>query len=347
MSINSPALELQSFAPFESDRGARRGPPLAATKVHRLPTARRAPWHRPAWQDNPTPAVDIAPAVDIWPQAIVSRRHKNWPGVGAEVVQMTRRQRIDIRFLAPVHLLVVVEQGIRRAGETVVDGLPRSSLRDLGRKMTFVPAGHDYHEWQEPSLLLRATYFYFDPGKLPTYNQPGEPDALRAPRLLFEDAALWETALKLRRLMEAPDIESRLYLEALGVVLLHELARPTAAEHRAEPHARGGLAGWQRRVVTAYIEEHLAEQIPLAKLAELVQLSPYHFCRAFKQSFGIPPHRYHTSRRIERAKVLLAKPDYSVTNIGLTVGFSETSSFTAAFRKATGVTPTAYHRSLG
>jgi AraC family transcriptional regulator len=147
--------------------------------------------------------------------------------------------------------------------------------------------------------------------------------------------------------MEAPDIESRLYLEALGVVLLHELARPTAAEHRAEPRARGGLAGWQQRVVTAYIEEHLAEQIPLAKLAELVQLSPYHFCRAFKQSFGIPPHRYHTSRRIERAKVLLAKPDYSVTNIGLTVGFSETSSFTAAFRKATGMTPTAYHRTLG
>jgi AraC family transcriptional regulator len=62
--------------------------------------------------------------------------------------------------------------------------------------------------------------------------------------------------------------------------------------------------------------------------------------------FGLPPHRYHTSRRIERAKALLAKPVFSVTDIGLTLGFSETSSFTAAFRKATGLTPTAYHRSL-
>jgi AraC family transcriptional regulator len=42
----------------------------------------------------------------------------------------------------------------------------------------------------------------------------------------------------------------------------------------------------------------------------------------------------------------LAKPELSVTEIGLTVGFSETSSFTAAFRKATGQTPTGYHRSL-
>jgi AraC family transcriptional regulator len=77
-----------------------------------------------------------------------------------------------------------------------------------------------------------------------------------------------------------------------------------------------------------------------------VGLSTYHFCRAFKQSFGIPPYRYHTSRRINRAKALLANPAPSVTNIGLAVGFSETSSFTAAFRKATGLTPTAYHRSL-
>jgi AraC family transcriptional regulator len=109
---------------------------------------------------------------------------------------------------------------------------------------------------------------------------------------------------------------------------------------------RGGLAGWQQRIVTTYIEEHLAEQIPLATLARLVRLSPYYFCCAFKQSFGLPPHRYHNSRRIEQAKILLAKPAPSVTDVGLTVGFSEASSFTAAFRKATGLTPTTYHRSL-
>ena len=109
---------------------------------------------------------------------------------------------------------------------------------------------------------------------------------------------------------------------------------------------RGGLAGWQQRIVSTYIDEHLAEQVPLARLTQLVGLSPYYFCRAFKQSFGLPPRRYHSSRRMEEAKILLAKPELSVTEVGLAVGFSGTSPFTPAFHKATGLTPSAYHRSL-
>ena len=77
-----------------------------------------------------------------------------------------------------------------------------------------------------------------------------------------------------------------------------------------------------------------------------MHLSSYYFCRAFKQSFGIPPHRYHISRRIERAKTLLAEPAHSVTEIALELGFSETSSFSAAFRHVTGITPTEYRRTL-
>jgi AraC family transcriptional regulator len=130
------------------------------------------------------------------------------------------------------------------------------------------------------------------------------------------------------------------------MVLAHELVRLNAGAPRVEAQVRGGLAAWQQRTVVTYIEEHLAEHIPLAALAQLVRLSPYYFCRAFKQSFGLPPHRYHNDRRIELAKALLAKPASTVTDVGLAIGFSETSSFTAAFRKATGLTPTGYRRSL-
>ena len=60
--------------------------------------------------------------------------------------------------------------------------------------------------------------------------------------------------------------------------------------------------------------------------------------------FGVPPRRYHINRRIERAKTLLASPAQSVTDIALSLGFGQTSSFSAAFRDTTGTSPTEYRR---
>jgi AraC family transcriptional regulator len=94
------------------------------------------------------------------------------------------------------------------------------------------------------------------------------------------------------------------------------------------------------------MEAHLAEEISLNALADLVRLSPYHFLRCFKQSFGEPPQRYWTRRRIEQAKSLLAHPRASVTEIALHVGFSATSAFSATFHRVTGQTPTQYRREL-
>jgi AraC family transcriptional regulator len=101
---------------------------------------------------------------------------------------------------------------------------------------------------------------------------------------------------------------------------------------------------WQQKRVVDFIEEHLADEISLAALAELVELSLFHFARAFTQSFGVPPHRYHMARRIDRARILLQKQALSVTEIGIQIGFRETSSFTRAFRKVTGLTPTEFRR---
>jgi AraC family transcriptional regulator len=286
-------------------------------------------------------------AVEVYPPDIVKRRTVTWDGMAAETVQATMREKIEFRFRAPLHLLAVCDQGMRSDGDTFVEGLPRSSLRDVRRKLTFVPAGHEYYEWQEPRVLTRVVYFYFDPAKMPTDPETGVAPAPLAPRLFFEDATLWDTAAKLKPLIESADPDSSSsYLRALGIVLAHELVRLDAGVQHVGAPVRGGLAAWQRRTASTYIEEHLAEQVSLTTLAQLVRLSPYYFCRAFKQSFGVPPHRYHSARRIEHAKILLAKPASSVTDVGLTVGFSETSSFTAAFRKSTGLTPTAYRRSL-
>ncbi len=166
------------------------------------------------------------------------------------------------------------------------------------------------------------------------------------PRLLFEDSAIWETALRLKAQVGSTESGDRMYADALGGLLAHELLRLDGATAPSRHLHRGGLAGWQQRRVVDFLDEHLAEDISLNTLADLVRLSPYHFLRCFKQVFGEPPHRYWAARRIERAKALLANPRASITEIALDVGFSTTSAFSAAFRRMTGQTPTDYRRSL-
>ena len=300
-------------------------------------------YHPPAWLH---PDLESRSIVDISPSEIVRRHSAAWSGLHVETVQVMRHTPFEYGFRAPCHLLIALELGERLDGETVVEGLPRSTLRDFTHKLTFVPAGHDFRSWQKPRVLTRVTHFYIDP------REPLADPALRfgeiefKPRLFFYDRDLWETALKLKSLVENAGSMHRQYAEALGIVLTHELVRINGDDGLREPVSRGGLASWQQKRVVAYIEEHVADDIPLATLAELARLSPYHFSRSFKRSFGIPPHRYHAIRRIERAKQLLANRELSVTTIALNVGFSETSTFTAAFHRLTGQTPSHYRRNL-
>ncbi|WGD50082.1 AraC family transcriptional regulator [Bradyrhizobium sp. CB1650] len=257
-----------------------------------------------------------------------------------------RQKPFEYRFRAPCHLLIAAEVAERYDGETFVEGLPRSTLRNFTGKLTFVPAGHDFHGSQKPRTLNRTIYFYIDP------RGPLADPALRfgelefRPRLFFYDHDLWQTALKLKSQVESSGAMLRQYAEALGILLSHELVRINSDATLCETVTHGGLASWQRKRVAAYIEEHVADDIPLATLAELARLSPWHFSRSFKQSFGVPPHKYHARRRIERAKQLLANRDLSVTAIAFEVGFSETSTFTAAFHRLTGQTPSKYRRNI-
>ena len=212
-------------------------------------------------------------AVEISPSDIVRRRRLGWDGLEVEIVQVTRRERIESRFHSPVHLLVLGEHGERSEGETLIEGLARSSLHKYRGKFTFIPAGHKYCDWQVPRTLMRSVFFYLHPDKLPVTSAPNGV----APRLFFENASLWDTATKLVRLIEHPGYHNRPYFEALGVVLAHELACLGHTPPPKQPQIRGGLAAWQERTVAAYIEEHLDEQISLAALAQLTRLSPILF----------------------------------------------------------------------
>jgi AraC family transcriptional regulator len=216
-------------------------------------------------------------------------------------------------------------------------------MREFNSKLSFVPAGHRFYGWQTPRVLTRVTYFYIDLQD-PLFDPDSGITAAISPRLFFFDQAVWDTALKLKAEVGNSDPWSREYAKALSLVLMHELIRLERPMPAAARPRRGGLPVWQQKRVVEFIEEHLAEDVSLAALAELADLSLYHFARVFKQSFGAPPHRYHMIRRMDRARSLLQRPALSVTEIGIQIGFRETSSFTRAFRKFTGLTPTEYRR---
>jgi AraC family transcriptional regulator len=291
-----------------------------------------------------TPSAAMSsPTVEFSPPDIVERHATQWRGLQVESLRVTTAEPFEYQFQAPYHLLILAEQAERYDGETQVDGLPMSNQRECSRTLTFIPAGSRFHGWQKPRLLKKCTYCYIDPNAPLLDPELGFSHVEFKPRLFFFDRDLWETMLKLKRQIEKPD--GPMYAEALGIVLMHELLRLNRSI--AQPvTARGGLAGWQQKRIAQYVETHLSESIPLTTLAELARLSPYHFARAFKHSFGVPPHRYHLLRRMEQAKLLLSKSHASVTEIALQVGFRETSSFTAAFRKLTDHSPTEYRRSL-
>jgi AraC family transcriptional regulator len=281
--------------------------------------------------------------VEISPPDIARRQSTNWGAIQADTVRVTRRETFEYSFQARRHLLVAYERAERDDGETLIEGVPKSTLREFNCKLSFVPAGHRFYGWQTPRVLTRVTYFYIDLQD-PLFDlESGTPPTI-SPRLFFFDQAVWDTALKLKAEVGNSDPWSRQYAEALSLVLMHELIRLERTTSTAARSLRGGLPVWQQKRVVEFIEEHLAEDVSLAALAELADLSLYHFARAFKQSFGAPPHRYHMARRMDHARALLQKPALSVTEIGIETGFRETSSFTRAFRKFTGLTPTEYRR---
>ena len=84
------------------------------------------------------------------------------------------------------------------------------------------------------------------------------------------------------------------------------------------------------------------EEWPVERLAKVSGVSQAHFARRFKQAFGVPPHRYLLTRRIERATALLRDTDCSITGIALDTGWNSLGTFVRTFRDVTGKSPTEF-----
>lgn len=107
---------------------------------------------------------------------------------------------------------------------------------------------------------------------------------------------------------------------------------------------RGGLAPGVLRRVREHIESNLGNRIDSDVLAAIAGLSNCHFARAFKQSLGLPPHRYVMERRLEAAAKLIRESNTALAEIAMQVGFCDQSHFTRLFAARMGSTPLEYRR---
>ena len=107
---------------------------------------------------------------------------------------------------------------------------------------------------------------------------------------------------------------------------------------------RGGLAPWQVRSVTTYIDANLSGSLSCEALARLARLSVSYFARAFKCTFGYSPHVFLMRRRMERAQGLMLKSDAPLAQIALDCGFADQAHLSRLFLRFTGERPASWRR---
>ncbi|WP_298397738.1 AraC family transcriptional regulator [Sphingobium sp.] len=120
------------------------------------------------------------------------------------------------------------------------------------------------------------------------------------------------------------------------------LVPPVPDAHQPSP--TGGLAGWQVRQVTAYIDARLGRTLATQELALVTSLSPGHFCRAFKASMGETPHAYIIRQRIRRAQTLMLDTRHSLSQIASACGLTDQAHLTRLFKRMVGTTPLLWRR---
>lgn len=235
------------------------------------------------------------------------------------------------------HVLIVARRA-RGLAEGRVDGRPVRFERRSGQ-VTLMPAGVD-SRWASGAGAARdLMHLHLDPSLFEPFDGGRDlspmvgvmqPDIVHVSGMILAEieagppsALLWDASARF-----------------LAALVARHLGR---TERRVE---RGGLTALQKRRLVAFIEARYAEDIDLADLAAVVDLSPFHFARAFRQSFGVSPHRFVVARRLEAAQTLLHDRRLTVADVAARVGYETPAALYRVFVKSTGMTPSAYRRAL-
>lgn len=278
-----------------------------------------------------------ASVFDVPPDQIVrSSEDMRWPDI--DLAEVVHPHETFARPSIPQHMLVVhlsapVEFTERRGG--------RHGHVEPGG-LIILPAGAPT-TWQlERAGEVRHLHFFLSPALLRRVAAEVDlnPDRVEVRQTLGAyDPPIQSLALALFAELRSGGLGGRLYAESTAILLALELLRRYSSVTPATIPREGGLSRPQAQQLTSYVEEHLAGDLTLAELAAVACLSPYHFARRFKETFGSSPHQYVVRRRVERARLLLATTQWPVATIAQAVGCANESHLALHFKRLTGLTP--------
>lgn len=162
------------------------------------------------------------------------------------------------------------------------------------------------------------------------------------PQFKLIDPLIQHLAYALKSELESGCLSGRLYGESAAVMLAVHLLKINSPSRQPIQEYKGGLPMHKLVQVIEYIDEYLDQNIGLSELAQVVNMSQYHFARLFKQAVGITPHQYLIRQRVERAKRLLRQRDLSIADVALRCGFANQGHLGYHFKRLLNATPKAF-----
>ncbi|MDX2229527.1 MAG: AraC family transcriptional regulator [Leptolyngbyaceae cyanobacterium bins.349] len=277
-------------------------------------------------------------------QSVLSSREAGWDRMQLSCYQVPPDHTLP-EHRTPHHLICINYSNSLLAGQLTVEGKPQ--------KIEAVPCGIGIYP---ANILLQEFWSGEQTSFLDLYLEPtlltqasaelcNQDSVELVPNLEYGlDPLIYQIAVALKTALEVDPAGSKLYADAMATALVARLiSRYSSHQPIINPYP-GGLTKQQLKQVTDYIHEYLERDLSLAELANLVQLSPYHFARLFKRSTGLSPHKYLLQCRIKRAKQLLLERELSLAEIACVVGFSSQGHLNYHFKRLVGVTPKAFVR---
>jgi AraC family transcriptional regulator len=239
------------------------------------------------------------------------------------------------------HHIFIPLAGSYEASMVVVGGHIAHSRRTVGQA-SIIPTGQQYSAvWREE---LEDIGIHLDPDYVARLAR----ELVQTDRVdLIADCEVGDPLVHQIGRSLAAEVDAGapgglIYAESLVNTLVAHLFRHYSTAGERFQHHLGGLPKHKLRRVTEFIEENLEHDLTLTEIAEIAELSPFHFARSFKQTTGSTPIQFLTQRRINLAKRLLVESELPIVEIGLRAGFKNQSHFTTLFRKITAMTPKAY-----